>query len=111
MEEFINAFNALAENISEKVDAMMESRFAELKEELTRIAGKTPDQPKEITGNNELAELLGVSAGSIGRWKRMGLLQPAIVAEYGRTIIYNVEKAKECLKMGPERPGRKRKFN
>lgn len=106
MDEFNKAFSAFAESVAQKVSAKLGERIESL-EKLIRSSQDIESIPKEVTGNIELAEALNVSAGSVGRWKRMGILKKAIVAEFGRTIIYDVAKAKECLKIERVKQGRK----
>lgn len=59
-----------------------------------------------IKGNKALAAHLGVHAVTVGTWKRRGILEKAILVEYGRTIVYDVEKVYECLHHRPVKPGR-----
>lgn len=60
-----------------------------------------------ITGNKALAETLGVHFNTIQNWKKSGTLAPAILCEYGRTIIYDLEKVYECLNYKKVSRGRK----
>jgi len=50
-----------------------------------------------ITGNKALALQIGVSARTIGLWKAEGILDKAIISNFRRTIIYDLEKVYECL--------------
>lgn len=105
MEDFVKAFDALADSIGAKVSAMVERRLEAIIKEKAPADQRRPTR-KEVTGNNELAAELGRSAATIGRWKKAGVLDDAIVSEYGRTVIYDVEKAKNCLRIQPVSAGR-----
>ncbi|MCH5241771.1 MAG: DUF3853 family protein [Muribaculaceae bacterium] len=61
-----------------------------------------------IKGNVGLAEALGVTVRTVVEWKSRGILDPAIVVNYGRIIRYDLEKVKECLSYRPVRPGRRK---
>ncbi len=50
-----------------------------------------------IHGNKALADALRVHPNTIGRWRKYGLLKPATVVDCGRTIVYDIEIAKQCL--------------
>lgn len=50
-----------------------------------------------ITGNKALAAEIGVSPWTISTWKTSGVLDKAILSEFRRTIIYDLEKVYECL--------------
>lgn len=50
-----------------------------------------------IKGNKNLAAAIGVSRGTIWIWKSSGILDKAIISEFRRTIIYDLEKVYECL--------------
>lgn len=50
-----------------------------------------------ITGNKALALEIGVSSRTIGMWKAEGILDKAIISNFRRTIIYDLEKVYECL--------------
>lgn len=60
-----------------------------------------------IKGNKALAEEIGISLKTLYNWKREGILEPAVVFHYRRTIVYNLEKVFECLKHRPVSRGRK----
>lgn len=51
----------------------------------------------KIKGNKALAAELGVSPWTIWSWKAAGILDRAIISEFRRTIIYDLEKVYECL--------------
>lgn len=61
-----------------------------------------------IRGNSRLAARLGVHRNTVTAWRAGGLLAPAIVAECGRVIVYDLGKVQECLTMKPRKPGRPR---
>lgn len=50
-----------------------------------------------IKSNKALAKEIGVSERTITSWRSEGILAPAIVSDFRRTIIYNLEKVYECL--------------
>ncbi len=50
-----------------------------------------------IRGNKALALEIGVSPWTISMWKAEGILDNAIVSNFRRTIIYDLEKVYECL--------------
>ncbi|MBD5427517.1 MAG: DUF3853 family protein [Treponema sp.] len=56
-----------------------------------------------VRSSKELAKLLCVSRNTISRWRNLGILEDATVVDYGRTLIYDLEKVYECL----NRVGRK----
>lgn len=60
-----------------------------------------------VKGNNGLAEKLGVHVNTVKAWRKKGVLAPATIAEYGRTIIYDLELVYECLHHKPVKPGRR----
>lgn len=51
-----------------------------------------------VKGNKALAQRLGVSRRSVQQWRKEGILRPAIVSDFRRTIIYDLDKALECLR-------------
>lgn len=51
-----------------------------------------------IKGNKALAQRLGVSRRSVQQWRKEGILHPAIVSDFRRTIIYDLDKVLECLR-------------
>ena len=56
-----------------------------------------------VRSSKELAKLLCVSRNTISRWRNLGILEDATIVDYGRTLIYDLEKVYECL----NRAGRK----
>ena len=62
---------------------------------------------KIIRGNKALAEKLEVSVVTISKWRKKGVLKPATLSDFGRVIIYDLEKVFECLNYKAEEPGRK----
>lgn len=50
-----------------------------------------------IKGNKALALEIGVSPQTIWSWKSSGALNDAIISDFRRTIIYDLEKVYECL--------------
>ena len=61
-----------------------------------------------IRGSKALAEKLGVSQVTVWHWRKIGVIMPAIVSEFGRVIIYDLEKVYKCLNY--QAPS-KRKYN
>ncbi len=60
-----------------------------------------------IRGNKALAEKLGVTQKTVGNWRRAGVLTQATLSDFGRTIIYDLEKVFECLNHRPVKQGRR----
>lgn len=60
-----------------------------------------------IRGNKALAEKLGVTEKTVGNWRRAGVLSPATLSDFGRVIIYDLEKVFECLNHQKVKPGRR----
>ena len=60
-----------------------------------------------INGNKALADKLNVTPKTIYNWKKCGVLAESIVANYGRTIIYDLDKVLECLHHKPAKAGRR----
>lgn len=60
-----------------------------------------------VRGNTALAEKLGVSLATVKIWRRRGVLKSATVADYGRVIIYDLDKVLECLHHRPVKAGRR----
>ncbi len=60
-----------------------------------------------VRGNRELAKMLGVHYMTVQSWRNKGILAPATIAEYGRVIIYDLDKVFECLHHKPAKPGRR----
>ncbi len=50
-----------------------------------------------IKGNRRLAKALGVHYTTVQKWKSSGRLNKAILIQWGRVIIYDLEKVFECL--------------
>ena len=61
-----------------------------------------------ITGVHRLAKALDVSHTTVYGWRRKGVLDAATVAEYGRIIIFDLEKVLQCLHHTKAKPGRPR---
>lgn len=59
-----------------------------------------------IIGNKALAKQIGVHFQTVGRWKKSGVLNSAILSEYGRIIIYDLDKVYQCLNYKPVAAGR-----
>lgn len=59
-----------------------------------------------ITGNKALANKLGVTDRTISNWRKRGVLLDATLSDYGKTIIYDLEKVYQCLNHKPVTPGR-----
>jgi len=60
-----------------------------------------------VKGSRELAKKLGVHYMTVQGWRNKGILAPATIAEYGRTIIYDLELVYECLHHKPVKAGRR----
>lgn len=60
-----------------------------------------------IRGNKALANALGVHYMTIQGWRKKKVLDPAILVEYGRVIIYDLEKVYECLRHSKVKQGRR----
>lgn len=50
-----------------------------------------------IRGSKALAEKLSVSQETVRKWRKSGILAPATLSDYGRVIIYDLDKVYECL--------------
>lgn len=61
-----------------------------------------------VKGNIKLAEALGVHKMTIQKWKKEGLLNDAMVVNFRRTIIYDLDKVYQCLQYKPLTKGRKK---
>ena len=59
-----------------------------------------------ITGNRNLARTLGVHWQTVHNWRKSGILKPATLSDYGRIIIYDLDKVYECLNHKKVQPGR-----
>ncbi len=60
-----------------------------------------------IRGNRALAEKLGVHFTTVQKWRSLGILAPATLSEFGRVIIYDLEKVYECLNYHTVKRGRR----
>ncbi len=60
-----------------------------------------------IRGNKALAAKLGVSPWTVCKWRKSGILKPATLSEFGRVIIYELDKVYECLNHRPVKQGRR----
>lgn len=60
--------------------------------------GATINRENIVKGNNTLAEILGVSTRSVQMWRKEGILDPAILADFRRTVVYDLAKVMECLR-------------
>ena len=54
-----------------------------------------------IRGNKALAYALSVHHNTVYNWKKSGVLDKAILSEYGRVIIYDLDKVFQCLNHAP----------
>lgn len=108
MDEILKGFDSLATMIAARVTEDLKREFSQLLSRTERSQNGVQEK-KFVRGNKALAEYLGVSPLTVCEWKGKGLLDDAIKAEYGRVIIYDVEKVMNCLKHGKLKPGRKRK--
>ncbi len=61
-----------------------------------------------VRGVKGLAERLGVHKCTVQKWRNMGVLDKATIADYGRIIIFDFDKVCECLKHHSSKPGRPR---
>lgn len=59
-----------------------------------------------VKGIRGLAAILGVHYVTVAKWRKEGILDPATVADFRKTIIFDVDKALECLHNRPARQGR-----
>ena len=60
-----------------------------------------------VRGNRALADKLGVHFNTVQNWRKNGVLAPAILSEFGRIIIYDLDKVFECLNHTPVKRGRR----
>ncbi|MBD5401148.1 DUF3853 family protein [bacterium] len=60
-----------------------------------------------IKGNKALAQTLGVHHQTVQKWRKKGILRQATIAERGRVIIYDLDKAIACLQNNPAKPERR----
>lgn len=106
--DMLSAFgDAIAERVVERIMPLIQERETSGKENNHKVDFSLGDN--EVRGNKGLAEKLKVSVGTVQRWKRDGILDPAVVCDYGRVIIYNINKAKACIKYMPLKAGRPKK--
>lgn len=59
-----------------------------------------------IKGSKALAERLNVCQKTVWEWRKEGILAPPTIAEYRRTILYDLDKVFECLQHRPVKSGR-----
>lgn len=64
-----------------------------------------------ITGNKRLAAILNVHYNTVTKWKKLGVLDNAILSNFGRIIIYDLEKVYQCLNYKRVTVGRPTKSN
>ena len=96
MEEILKGFDSIASIIADRVISQIKERLPEiLRDDKPRAEMK--EVPRIVKGNKALAEVLGISPVTVCELKKKGVLSPAIKSEYGRVIIYDVEKAMACL--------------
>lgn len=103
---FTMDFSELADMITEKVTENLRSI---IRNEMNGGTGKSINshlKKGHIRGNKGLARELGVDPGTIHKWRKSGIIQDAIVAEYGRVIIYDIEKVMTCLQHSKVKAGR-----
>lgn len=60
-----------------------------------------------IRGNRTLAKVLGVHYMTVQNWRKNGVLKKGTVAEYGKVIIYDLDKVLECLHHTTVKRGRR----
>ncbi len=60
-----------------------------------------------IKGNKKLAEVLGVHPQTVQKWRKIRLLEDATIAEFGRVILYDLEKVLKCLHHKRVKAGRR----
>lgn len=108
--DILQGFNSLASMIAEKVIQDIRKELpALLKGAERRETSEAYPLRKYVRGNKALAEWLGVSEFTVCDWKKKGVLDSAIKSEYGRVIIYDTEKAMECLNHKTLKAGRPRR--
>ena len=59
-----------------------------------------------VTGVAKLAEALGLHKNTVSKYRSQGILQPAILSEYRRVVIFDLDKVYECLNHKPVSSGR-----
>lgn len=64
-----------------------------------------------VKGNKGLAARLGVHVQTVLNWRRSGVLEAATVVDYGRTIVYDLDKVGECLRHRTAKPGRPKQYS
>lgn len=107
MDEILKGFDSLATMIAARVTEDLKREFSQLLSGTERSQNGAQEK-KYVRGNKALAEYLGVSPLTVCEWKGKGILNDAIKAEYGRVIIYDVEKVLASLKHKTLKAGRPR---
>ena len=102
-----NMLSAFGDAIAERVIERIMPLISERQRPPEQIIISSDDN--EVRGNKGLAAKLKVSVGTVQRWKNDGLLEKAVICEYGRVIIYDLNKAKDCIKYMPLKAGRPKK--
>lgn len=59
-----------------------------------------------VRGCKRLAETLGVHEQTVAKWRRLGVIDKGTVAQYGRVIIFDLDKVLACLNYHKSTPGR-----
>lgn len=63
-----------------------------------------------MKGCKNLAARLGVCEWTVKQWRKRGVLDAATLADFGRVIIFDMEKVYECLHHRTAKPGRPRTY-
>ncbi len=90
----------IADRVIEKISPKLNAILAE------QVSAKNEDN-RFIRGNKALAEKLGVNVMTVQKWRNDGILSSAVLADYGRVIIYDLDKVHNCLRHRPVKQGRR----
>lgn len=60
-----------------------------------------------IKGNRALAAALGLHYQTIQNLRKRGVLKKATLSDFGKIIIYDLDKVMECLNHSPVKAGRR----
>ncbi len=55
------------------------------------------NETNTVRSSKRLAEILSVTPRTICNWRRLGLLDEAMVVDTGRVLIYDLQKVYEAL--------------
>lgn len=109
MLKYPDTFDSLASMIADKVIKEISARMPEVfRKPLPSPSDSTPSEQwkKYVRGNKALSEYLGISEWTVCNLRKKGILDPAIKSLYGRIIIYDTEKAMQCLNHHKLKAGR-----